>query len=136
TGLQVQLGTLVAKAAGITQRVGPAPRVNYIVGGASASNGIDALHNDHYTALQGLRIGLITNHTGIDRSGNPTIDLLRSAPNVTVVTLFSPEHGIRGSADESVGDTTDSISSLPIYSLYGERRKPKMEQLSNVDALD
>ena len=74
-------------------------------------------------------------HTGIDRAGNPTIDLMRSAPNVTVVTLFSPEHGIRGSADESVGDTTDSISSLPIYSLYGERRKPKMEQLSNVDAL-
>jgi len=129
--LQRALGTEVARWAGITKRTGPPQRVGYITQGANVQNGIDALHGE----LNGLRIGLITNHTGIDRAGNPTIDLLRSLPNVTVVSLFSPEHGIRGTADEKVGDTTDPISGLPVYSLYGERRKPAPEQLANIDAL-
>src|SRR5207248_8197169 len=68
-------------------------------------------------------------------AGNPTIDLLRSAPGVTVTALFSPEHGIRGLLDAKVADTTDPISGLPIYSLYGETRKPRPEQLADVDAL-
>ena len=133
--LQRTLGTEVAKWAGIKARSGPPPRLSYVTGGANAMNGIDVLHADHYRALQGMRIGLITNHTGIDRAGNPTVDLLRSAPNVTVVSLFSPEHGIRGAADDNVGDTKDEISGLPIYSLYGEHRKPSDEQLANIDAL-
>ena len=106
-----------------------------MVGGADASNAIDSLISRRFEPLRGLRIGLITNHTGIDRAGNPTIDLLRSAPGVTVVSLFSPEHGIRGVADAKVPDTVDSISGLPIYSLYGEARRPKPEQLANLDAL-
>ena len=129
--LQRDLGTEVARWAGITKRSGPPQRVGFITRGANVQNGIDALHGE----LNGLRIGLITNHTGIDRSGNPTIDLLRSLPNVTVVSLFSPEHGIRGAVDEKIGDTTDPISGLPIYSLYGERRRPAPEQLANIDAL-
>ena len=133
--LQVALGNEVAKWAEIKARTGPAPRLGYVTGGASAMNGIDVLHADHYRALQGMRIGLITNHTGIDRAGNPTVDLLRSAPNVTVVSLFSPEHGIRGAADENVSDAKDEISGLPIYSLYGDHRKPATEQLSNLDTL-
>ena len=131
--LQRDLGTLSAQAVGYTT---PVPRrVGWVVGGADASNAIDVLISRRFEPLRGLRIGLITNHTGIDRAGNPTIDLLRSAPGVTVVSLFSPEHGIRGVADAKVSDTVDPISGLPIYSLYGEARKPKPEQLANLDAL-
>jgi len=132
--LQRELGALSARAAGYTTPV--LSRVRWPVGSvADASNGIDVLVTQRYAPLRGMRIGLITNHTGIDRAGNPTIDLLRSAPGVTLVSLFSPEHGIRGVADENVGDATDPVSGLPIYSLYGESRKPKPEQLANIDAL-
>jgi hypothetical protein len=146
--LQRQLGTLAAAAAGVpppaqepcfgvsTSLIPPrCPALDWIMGGADAMNGIDVLHATGYSALQNMRVGLITNHTGIDRAGNPTIDLLRSAPGVRLVALFSPEHGIRGTADEKVGDTVDAVSGLPIYSLYGERRKPTPQQLENIDAL-
>jgi uncharacterized protein YbbC (DUF1343 family)/CubicO group peptidase (beta-lactamase class C family) len=131
--LQNDLGALSARAAGYTTPV--LARVRWPIGGADAANGIDVLIAQRYAPLRGLRIGLITNHTGIDRAGNPTIDLLRSAPGVTLVSLFSPEHGIRGVADEEMSDATDAASGLPIYSLYGESRKPKPEQLVNIDAL-
>jgi uncharacterized protein YbbC (DUF1343 family) len=137
TALQRQLGNLAAETVLTPQdRKSDAPRrVGLIIGGADAQNGIDVLHASGYAALQGLRVGLITNQTGIDRAGNPTIDLLRSAPGVQLVALFSPEHGIRGAADENVADTTDAISGLPIYSLYGDRRAPSAEQLAGLDAL-
>ncbi len=132
--LQMALGTLSARAAGYTAPA-PKPRVNFILGGADTNNGIDTLIAKRYAPLRGLRVGLITNHTGIDRSGNPTIDLLRSAPGVTLVALFSPEHGIRGAVDARVADARDDVTGLPIYSLYGETRKPKPEQLAGLDAL-
>ncbi|HEY2091762.1 MAG TPA: exo-beta-N-acetylmuramidase NamZ domain-containing protein [Thermoanaerobaculia bacterium] len=139
TALQRRLGTMVAEAMGVEERdVLPertGGRVEWVTGGADVQNGIDVLHNSGYQALQGLRVGLVTNHTGIDRAGNPTIDLLRSAPGVTLVSLFSPEHGIRGTSDENVGDTKDPVSGLPVYSLYGAHRKPLPEQLANIDAL-
>lgn len=103
--------------------------------GGSSQNGIDVIHAQEFAPLRGMRIGLITNHTGRDRSGNPTIDLLRSAAGVELVALFSPEHGIRGELDENVGDSIDSMSGLPVYSLYGERRAPSAEQLAGLDAL-
>jgi uncharacterized protein YbbC (DUF1343 family)/CubicO group peptidase (beta-lactamase class C family) len=131
--LQRALGTLVSQAAGVTGT--PPPRVRYVVGGADVQNGIDVLAVTNYEALRGLRIGLITNHTGIDRAGNPTIDLLRSAPGVNLVALFSPEHGIRGALDANVPDDRDAITGLPIYSLYGERRQPSPEQIAILDAL-
>ena len=141
--LQRDLGRLVSEAVrGVDMNsfsealpVRPGGGVRYVIGGGDAMNGIDVLAADNYKALQGLRVGLITNHTGIDRSGNPTIDLLRSAPGVELVALFSPEHGIRGSADEKLGDERDSVTGLPIYSLYGARRKPSAEQLASLDAL-
>ncbi len=131
--LQHDLGTLSARAVGITTPT--KPRVGWVMGGADAANGIDVLIQRRFEPLRGMRVGLITNQTGIDRAGNPTIDLLRSAPGVTLVALFSPEHGIRGVFDAKVADTTDPISGLPIYSLYDETRKPKPEQLANLDAL-
>ncbi len=76
-----------------------------------------------------------TNQTGRDAAGRSTIDILFKAPNVKLTALFSPEHGIRGVADEKVSDTKDEQTGLPIYSLYGETRRPKPEQLKDLDAL-
>jgi uncharacterized protein YbbC (DUF1343 family)/CubicO group peptidase (beta-lactamase class C family) len=98
-------------------------------------NGIDALAKQNFAPLQGKRIGLITNHTGRDRDGNSTIDLLANAPGVKLVALFSPEHGIRGVMDEKVSDSKDEKTGLPIYSLYGETRKPTPQMLQGLDAL-
>jgi uncharacterized protein YbbC (DUF1343 family)/CubicO group peptidase (beta-lactamase class C family) len=98
-------------------------------------NGIDVLVRQKFAPLKGLRVGLITNHTGEDRDRNATIDLLKNAPGVELKVLFSPEHGIRGAVDEKVGDTVDQKTGLPVYSLYGQRSKPTAEQLKDVDAL-
>jgi uncharacterized protein YbbC (DUF1343 family) len=98
-------------------------------------NGIDSLVRQKYAPLKGLRIGLITNHTGHDRSRNPTIDLLKNAPEVQLKVLFSPEHGIRGALDEKIADSADEKTGLPIYSLYGVRRAPEPEQLKDLDGL-
>ena len=97
--------------------------------------GIDVLARDGFKQLAGMRVGLVTNQTGRDRAGRSTIDVLKAAPNVKLVALFSPEHGIRGAADEKVSDSKDEQTGLPIYSLYGETRRPKPEQLKDLDAL-
>ena len=140
--LQVALGTLAAEAAGVPREApaGALPvraggQVRFTFGGPDTNNGIDHLESVRYAPLRGMRVGLITNHTGIDRAWNPAIDLLRSAPGVTLVSLFSPEHGIRGTVDANVSDTVDTVSGLPLYSLYGDTRKPKPEQLAGLDAL-
>jgi len=98
-------------------------------------NGIDVLARQGFAPLKGLRIGLITNHTGHDRQRNPTIDLLSQALGVQLKVLFSPEHGLRGMADEPVEDSVDPKTGLRIYSLYGQSRKPSGEQLQDLDAL-
>jgi uncharacterized protein YbbC (DUF1343 family)/CubicO group peptidase (beta-lactamase class C family) len=97
--------------------------------------GIDVLERDNFKQLAGMRLGLVTNHTGRNREGRQTIDVLSKAPGVKLVALFSPEHGIRGEADENVSDSKDNATGLPIYSLYGETRRPKPEQLKDLDAL-
>jgi uncharacterized protein YbbC (DUF1343 family)/CubicO group peptidase (beta-lactamase class C family) len=102
---------------------------------ASVLNGIDVLAEDGFAALRGLRVGLITNHTGIDRNRKRTVDVLAKAEGVKLVALFSPEHGIAGKLDEKVGDDEDAATGLPVFSLYGEGRAPKAEQLANIDAL-
>jgi len=102
---------------------------------AEVLNGIDVLARDGFRQLAGLRVGLVTNHTGRDRRGRQTIDVLREAANVKLVALFAPEHGIRGLLDDKLADTKDERTGLPIYSLYGETRRPKPEQLRELDAL-
>jgi uncharacterized protein YbbC (DUF1343 family)/CubicO group peptidase (beta-lactamase class C family) len=102
---------------------------------AKVLTGVDVLERDGFKQLAGLRIGLVTNHTGRDSAGRTTIDVLHQAPGVKLVTLFSPEHGIRGLADEKISDSKDERTGLPIYSLYGETRRPKPEQLKDLDAL-
>jgi len=98
-------------------------------------NGIDVLKREKFARLKGLRIGLITNHTGQDNQRNPTIDLLHKADGVQLKALFSPEHGIRGALDENVSDSVDEKTGLPVYSLYGTRRSPEPAQLKDLDAL-
>lgn len=102
---------------------------------ARVLTGIDVLERNGFKQLSGLRIGLVTNHTGRDREGQPTIDVLSRAAGVRLVALFSPEHGIRGVADEKVSDSKDEKTGLPIHSLYGESRRPKPDQLRDLDAI-
>ena len=99
--------------------------------------GVEVLLADVPPVLRGKRVGLITNHTGIDRAGRSTIDRLVSAPELRLVALYSPEHGIRGTAapGEKVASATDDRTGLPIHSLYGETRKPTTAMLREVDAL-
>ncbi len=99
-------------------------------------NGIDVLEKNNFKDLENKRIGLVTNHTGRNLNGKPTIDILFEAKNVKVVSLFAPEHGIRGELDEEgIKDSKDEKTGLPIYSLYKDDRRPKPEQLQNLDAI-
>src|SRR5258708_7638687 len=91
--------------------------------------GVDTLERSGFVALRGQRIGLITNHTGLTCEGMPTVDLLHFAPDVSLMVLFSPEHGLRGMLDESVMDSRDEKTGLPVYSLYGARTRPTEAQL-------
>src|SRR5882672_7227083 len=88
--------------------------------------GIDVLETQGFVPLAGKQVGLITNQTGVDSRGRSTADILAKAPNVKLVALFSPEHGIRGTHEhgEAVGDMIDSRLHLPVYSLYGSVQKP------------
>lgn len=97
--------------------------------------GIDVLRNEDFATLRGAKVGLITNHTGVDSNGAPTIDLLYRSPDVELVALFCPEHGMRGELDEKVPSSVDERTGLPIHSLYGDRRRPTAEMLQGVDAL-
>ena len=97
--------------------------------------GIDVLAREGFKRLEGKRVGLVTNHTGRTRTGTATIDALFRAPNVTLVALFSPEHGIRGVVDAEVADGRDEATGLPIHSLYGKTRKPSLESLAGIDVL-
>lgn len=99
-------------------------------------NGIDVLKREKFRQLLGRRIGLITNHTGIDRERTSTIDLLHKAPGLKLVALFSPEHGIRGTLDQAeIKDVRDAATGLPVFSLYGKSRRPTKDQLKGIDTL-
>ncbi|HEY7546799.1 MAG TPA: exo-beta-N-acetylmuramidase NamZ domain-containing protein, partial [Blastocatellia bacterium] len=98
--------------------------------------GIDVLERDGFKQLEGRRIALITNHTGRDREGRSTIDVLAGAKNLKLVALLSPEHGLRGLEDSSVSDARDDKTGLPVYSLYDrDRRRPTDEMLAGVDTI-
>jgi uncharacterized protein YbbC (DUF1343 family) len=97
--------------------------------------GLDVLEAQKFAPLRGKRIGIITNHTGLDAQGKSTIDLLTHAPGVQVVALFSPEHGLAGRLDDKVSSSKDPATGLPVYSLYDENRRPTDEMLEGIDAL-
>ena len=97
--------------------------------------GIDVLEEENFAPLQGKTVGLITNQTGVDRQGRRTTDVLAHAPGVKLAAVFSPEHGILGKEDANVASSKDASTGVPIYSLYGETRRPTDEMLRGLDAL-
>jgi uncharacterized protein YbbC (DUF1343 family) len=102
----------------------------------SVLTGIDVLVRDGFRQLDGRKVGLITNHTGVSRQGATTARLLHEAPNVNLIALFSPEHGLEGKLDVArIGDSRDEGSGLPVYSLYGETRRPTPKMLEGIDTL-
>lgn len=99
--------------------------------------GIEVLKAQRFELLEGKRVGLITNPTGVDDGLRSTVDILNEAPNVELVALFGPEHGVRGDAHagDHVGNQTDPVTGLPVYSLYGKTRKLTPEMLRGIDVL-
>lgn len=99
--------------------------------------GIEILKSMNYAPLEGMKVGVVTNPTGVDLQMQSVADLLHQAENVEVVALFGPEHGIRGdfSAGDKVEDATDPATGLPVYSLYGKNRKPTPQMLEGIDVL-
>jgi uncharacterized protein YbbC (DUF1343 family) len=99
--------------------------------------GVEVLLRDSLHLLAGKRVGLITNHSGRDRSGTSTIDVLHRAPGVQLTALYGPEHGLRGAAEAGVqiASSVDSATGVPIFSLYGETRVPTPQMLENIDVL-
>lgn len=99
--------------------------------------GIEVLKEQNFRCLEGKRVGLITNPTGVDNQMKSTIDILHEAPNVNLVALYGPEHGVRGDvhAGDHVTDIKDASTGLPVYSLYGKTRKATPEMLKDIDVL-
>jgi uncharacterized protein YbbC (DUF1343 family)/CubicO group peptidase (beta-lactamase class C family) len=135
----LNIGSIPGSQSPIARSIGAATRGDDTSGvaqrGAHTLTGIDVLESENFAPLAGKRVGLITNASGVDRNGRSTIDLLAHAPGVKLVTLFSPEHGIRGEADQAVASSTDPATGLPIYSLYGETTRPTDAMLEGIDAL-
>ena len=147
--LRHRLGTLAAEATGyefskvtgalsaLTDQARQDARSSIVRPSAGVLNGIDVLRVDNFSKLRGLRVGLITNQTGRSVDGKTTIDLLHESEEVQLVSLFGPEHGIRGTHDGKVEDGVDSKTGVPVRSLYAgkDRRKPRKEHLAELDAL-
>jgi uncharacterized protein YbbC (DUF1343 family) len=130
----VLLPTIVAAAPGdgpAAQKHGRPPK-GYV---ARVQTGLDVLEAQKFAPLHGKRVGLITNHTGVDTQERSTVQLLAHALGVQLVALFSPEHGIAGHADDNVPSSKDASTGLPIYSLYGDHNRPTDEMLNGIDAL-
>jgi len=106
-------------------------------GGAPAPvrPGVEVFVERPPAVVRGKRVGLITNQSGIDRQRRSTIDLLRASTELTLVALYSPEHGIRGIAETRVTSSVDEKTGLPIHSLYGENYKPTPQMLEGIDVL-
>lgn len=145
TPLRGKVATITAAAEGIEAPsvkltgynetlVGPGLRRVVAPSGATKT-GLDVLEEERFQPLQGKRIGLITNQTGVDRQGQRNIDVMRQA-GVTIAALFSPEHGFLGREDRpGIQDTTDPATGIKVFSLYGATQRPTPEMLKGLDAL-
>ena len=108
-----------------------------ISAGPKVKTGIEVLRSRGFEGLAGKRVGLVTNPSGVDSHLNTTIDILFEAPEVNLVALYGPEHGVRGNAyaGDKVADSRDSKTGLPVYSLYGATRKPTPQMLEGIDVM-
>lgn len=106
-------------------------------GSPKVKTGVEVLRESNFKILQGKRVGLITNPTGVDSQLKSTVDILNEAPGVKLVALYGPEHGVRGDihAGDHVETVTDAQTGLPVYSLYGKTRKATPEMLKDIDVL-
>ncbi|MEK7729042.1 MAG: DUF1343 domain-containing protein [candidate division KSB1 bacterium] len=104
---------------------------------AQVLTGLEVVSAENFKIFQGKKIGLITNHTAVDRQGRHIADLIHQAPGVQLKALFGPEHGIRGAAEagEKIVTQIDAKTGVPIHSLYGKTYKPTREMLAGLDAL-
>jgi uncharacterized protein YbbC (DUF1343 family) len=145
TPLRGKVATIVAAALGIGAQGVTVTGYNQTLAGSGARRqigrsgstltGLDVLVARKFQPLQGKRVGLITNQTGVDRLGRRNVDLMRAA-GVEVVALFSPEHGIEGREDRpNLPDATDARSGIKVFSLYGKTLRPTPEMLHGIDAL-
>jgi uncharacterized protein YbbC (DUF1343 family) len=103
--------------------------------GLFIKTGIDVLQEQNFEPLRGKRVGLITNATGQNSAGVSTVDLLRRADGVNLVALFAPEHGLDTDREGVFRDDRETHSTLPIYSLFGENRRPTASMLEGIDTL-
>ncbi len=108
-----------------------------LTAGAQVKPGIEVLRDNNFASLQGKRVGLITNPTGVDNDLVSTVDILANTPGVKLVGLYAPEHGVRGDvhAGDKVDGTVDKATGVPVYSIYGKTLKPTPEMLKDVDVL-
>lgn len=99
--------------------------------------GIEVLKEQGFKQLAGKRVGLITNPTGVDNNMKSTIDILHEAKNIRLVSLFAPEHGVRGDAHagDNVENTIDERTGLTVYSLHGKTKSPTADMLKDIDVL-
>ena len=126
--LVIAISFLLAGCAPKAQSAGSAPDVK---------TGIEVLRDNGFKELQGKRVGLVTNPTGVDRNLVSTVDILANAEGVELVALYGPEHGVRGNvhAGGHVDSSVDPATGLPVYSLYGATRKPTKEMLDSIDVI-
>lgn len=105
--------------------------------GANVKTGIEVLREDGFKVLEGKRVGLTTNPTGVDSQLKSTIDILWEAQNVNLVALYGPEHGVRGNvhAGDHVDNEVDKKTGLKMYSLYGKTKKPNKEMMDEIDVM-
>jgi uncharacterized protein YbbC (DUF1343 family)/CubicO group peptidase (beta-lactamase class C family) len=145
TGLRGKVATITAAALGIDAPGVALTGYNETISGAGLHRevernaltltGLDVLASENFQSLRGKRVGLITNMTGVDRTGRSNIDVMRAA-GVNLAALFSPEHGFAGAEDRpDVADTADPASGLKVFSLYGKTNRPTPEMLRGLDAL-
>jgi uncharacterized protein YbbC (DUF1343 family) len=109
----------------------------FLMTAQDVDTGIDVLQEQKFKILEGKRVGLITNPTGFNSELKSTIDILHEAPNVKLVALFGPEHGVRGDvhAGDKIENMKDPKTGIPVFSLYGSTRKPTKEMLEGIDVL-
>ena len=107
------------------------------VSAATVQTGIEVLRADGFKLLEGKRVGLTTNPTGVDSNLKSTIDILWEAENVNLVALYGPEHGVRGNvhAGDIVDNEVDKKTGLKMYSLYGKTKKPNKEMMDEIDVM-
>ncbi|HYW45870.1 MAG TPA: exo-beta-N-acetylmuramidase NamZ domain-containing protein [Bryobacteraceae bacterium] len=143
--LRSKVATIAAAALGVRAQGVTVTGYNETLSGAglrreiqrsgATRTGLDVLVEQKFQPLAGKRVGLITNHTGVDREGRRNVDLMRQA-GVHVAALFSPEHGIAGAEDRpGIQDSTDPATGIAVFSLYGQTQRPTPEMLRGIDAL-